>query len=202
MTSTRDESSPAWCRRLLADLDEADRRATALVKGVQLTALNWRPTPGEWSVGQCIEHLCISNDVYVPPMAAALERKPRGFTNEITPGWFGRWFIRTYIEPSDTSWRRRAPNKIAPPTAPVDSAILDRFLTGNADGRTLIQRAAGYDINKVRFRNPFVPLILFTIGTGMLVLVRHQHRHLLQAERVKQRQIHVGSPRGIAQLEM
>jgi hypothetical protein len=29
-----------------------------------------------------------------------------------------------------------------------------------------------------------VPVIYFTVGSGLVILVRHQHRHLLQAERV------------------
>jgi hypothetical protein len=32
--------------------------------------------------------------------------------------------------------------------------------------------------------NPFVPLVRFTVGTGVEIVWRHQHRHLLQAERV------------------
>jgi hypothetical protein len=29
-----------------------------------------------------------------------------------------------------------------------------------------------------------VPLVRFTVGTGLQIIARHNHRHLLQAERV------------------
>jgi len=49
----------------------------------------------------------------------------------------------------------------------------------------LVQDASDYDVNRIRFKNPFVPLLRFTVGTGLEILSKHQDRHLLQAERVK-----------------
>ena len=48
-----------------------------------------------------------------------------------------------------------------------------------------MRRAAGYDVNHVRFRNPFIPLLRFSVGTGLELHSSHERRHLLQAERVK-----------------
>ena len=178
--------SPAWLDRLLAELDKSDLRATTLARGMSAEQLNWKPTPYEWSVGQCLDHLCEANEVYVKPMAAALEGKPEGHAATITPGWFGRWFIRAYIEPSAVTRRGRAPKKIAP-ASQVPASVLDRFLQTNEQARAFVRRAARYDVNRLRFRNPFVRGIRFTVGTGLEILVRHQWRHLLQAERVKER---------------
>jgi hypothetical protein len=52
--------------------------------------------------------------------------------------------------------------------------------------RELIRRASSYDVNRIRFRNPFVPLLRFTVGTGLEIITKHEDRHLLQAERLKQ----------------
>ena len=35
-------------------------------------------------------------------------------------------------------------------------------------------------------KNPFIPLLRFTVGTGLEIVPKHQLRHLLQVERVKQ----------------
>ena len=121
----------------------------------------------------------------LPPIAKALEGRAPAPVEEIVPGWFGRWFIRTAIEPSTQRRRNKAPGKIAP--APlVDVDVVDRFLRSNVALRELVRRASPYDVNRIRFRNPFLPLIRFTIGTGFEIVWRHQQRHLLQAERVTQ----------------
>jgi hypothetical protein len=175
---------PAWRSRLLAEFDAADAHATALAGSLSADQLNWRQRPSEWSVGQCLDHLRAANALYAPAMAEALNGRPQAVVQEITPGWFGRWFIRSYIEPSETTKKARAPGKIAPVTR-VDSTILDRFLDSNRALRSLVARASRHDVNRIRFRNPFVPVIRFTVGTGFEILSKHQRRHLLQAERIR-----------------
>jgi hypothetical protein len=71
------------------------------------------------------------------------------------------------------------------PVSEVDRSVLDGFLESNQGARELVQRAANYDVNRIRFRNPFLPLIYFTLGTGFEILWKHQARHLLQAERIR-----------------
>ena len=63
--------------------------------------------------------------------------------------------------------------------------MLDQFLSSNDIARRFIDKAARYDVNRVRFPNPFVSVIRFTIGTGLEILTKHEDRHLLQAERVR-----------------
>lgn len=147
--------------------------------------LNWKPDPGAWSIGQCLEHLYITNEVYCQSISKSLAGHPIRVVEEIRPGWFGRWFIRNYIEPSSRTKRARAPKKIKP-GANIDSSILDRFLDSNRRARELVHRARNYDVNRIRFENPFVSLIRFTVGTGFEILSKHEQRHLLQAERVRQ----------------
>ena len=178
--------TPPWSVRIRSELDSADARAISLARGLSVAQLNWRPRPDVWSVGQCLEHLCMSNEVYIAPMLEALGTRPAGAVNEITPGWFGRWFIRKFIEPTTQTTRARAPRKIAPVAKAIDASILDRFIASNAGVRDVIARAEGHDVNRVRFKNPFAPVIRFTVGTGLQIIARHNHRHLLQAERVTQ----------------
>jgi hypothetical protein len=167
------------------DLQACDRRAIDLAWRLSFAQLTWKPSPDKWSIGQCLEHLAQSNEVYLPPIARALEGRTPSPVDTVTPGWFGRWFIRAYIEPSPQTKRARAPRKSNPGPS-VDPKILDRFLRSNEATRDLIRRASAYDVNRVRFVNPFVPVIRFTVGTGLTIIPAHERRHLLQAERVRQ----------------
>ena len=185
MALRADLSLPAWSVRLIDELDATDRRVNDLARGLSREQLNWKPAEDVWSVGQCLQHLCAANEVYLPAIANALVNRRPSPVQDITPGWFGRWFIRTYIEPSSRSKRARAPAKIAPGQK-IDDSILDRFLRSNDVARDLIRRAGAYNVNRIRFGNPFIPLLRFTVGTGLEIVWRHQRRHLLQAERIKQ----------------
>src|SRR5215831_14825679 len=116
-----------WSNQLLTELDSIDRRTRDLTSGLSVEQLNWRPATGAWSIGQCLEHLCLGNEIYLPAIAAALVDKPASAVQEITLGWFARWFMRSYIEPSPTTKRGSAPRKIVPASC-VPLSVIDRFL--------------------------------------------------------------------------
>jgi hypothetical protein len=185
MTTQLDEASAPWSRRLISELNAADARAVALARALTPQQLNWKRNSGEWSIGQCLEHLYITNEVYCQSISNSLAGHQARVVEEIRPGWFGRWFIRNVIEPSSKTRRWRAPKKIKPP-ANIDASILDRFLDSNRRARELVHRARNYDVNRIRFENPLVPLIRFTVGTGLEIVSKHEQRHLLQGERIRQ----------------
>jgi hypothetical protein len=171
--------------RLISELEVADLRAKSVTKGLTSEQLNWQPGQGAWSIGQCLEHLQITNEVYAQAISAALEGQQHTTVQEVSLGWFSRWFIRNYIAPNPEGARARAPKKIEP-ARNVEPFILDTFLRSNQAARGLVRRASNYDVNRIRFKNPFVPLMRFTVGTGLEIVAKHQCRHLLQAEGVRQ----------------
>lgn len=185
LANDRIAALPEWSRRLIAELDEADRRAERLVRGLSATQLNWSPAPTAWSVGQCLEHLAAGTEAYLPPIADALRGQSTSRTSDVTPGWLSRQFIQRYIAESPAAKKAKAPGKIQPPSR-VDPSVLERYLRSTAAARDMIARASDYDVNRIRFRNPFVSLIRFTVGTGLEIIAKHQGRHLRQAERVRE----------------
>lgn len=185
MSTPADSSSPAWAQRLVSELAAADRRAERAAKGLSPEQLNWRSRPDAWSVGQCLEHLRITNEVYLPAISIALEGRQRSAVREITLGRFSHWFIRNYVAPNPGGARARAFKKIEP-AKQVDPASLEAFLRGNQIVRELVARASAYDVNRIRFKNPFIPILRFTVGTGLEIVTQHQSRHLLQSEGVRQ----------------
>lgn len=174
---------PAWSLRLISELDAADRRAELVAKGLNSEQLNWKPRPDAWSVGQCLEHLRITNEVYLPAISLALEGRQRVKVQDVNLSWLSHWFIRNYIAPNPGT-RARAPKKIEP-AKEVQPLILQAFLRSNEAARQLVRKASEFDVNRIRFKNPFIPLLRFTVGTGLEIVAKHESRHLLQAEGVR-----------------
>ena len=174
----------AWHVRLLEDLKASDEAAGRLTNGLTEEQLNWPAVPGSWSIGQCLEHLSITNEAYLPAITAALQEKSDAPVAQIVPGWFAGWFIRNFVEPSPQTKRVSAPSKIRPASR-VGLTVLDRFLSGNLAVRNLIADARNKDVNHIRFWNPFLKGIRFTVGTGLEIIAAHERRHLSQAERIR-----------------
>jgi hypothetical protein len=68
----------------------------------------------------------------------------------------------------------------------VEPKVLETFLRTNHASRELVRRASVYDVNGIRYKNPFIPLLRFTVGAGLEIIAKHEGRHLLQAEDVRQ----------------
>jgi hypothetical protein len=184
MDPTTHGTLPAWSQRLISELEIADSRAERLARTLSREQINWRPAPGVWSIGQCLEHLRIGNEIYLPAISSSLEGREQSPVQDVILSAISRWFIHNYIGPS-IGTRAKAPRKIRPASA-LETSVLDAFLHTNQTARALISRASAYDVNRIRFKNPFVPLLRFTVGTGLEIVSQHECRHLLQAERVRE----------------
>jgi hypothetical protein len=67
----------------------------------------------------------------------------------------------------------------------VEPIILESFLRSAEAARALVRQASNYDVNRIRYKNPFIPLLRFTVGAGLEIIAKHADRHLLQAETVR-----------------
>ena len=180
------ESLPDDLQELLRALDENDRRAEDLVRDLDDERLNWRPDERSWSIAQCLDHLNVASRTYLGPMREALEkarRKGAGRRGPIQPGLLERWFIASMEPPPKR--KLPAPKKIVPAARKPGDEVMADWRRIQAEVKDLLREAAGTDLNRTRFVNPFIPLIRFSVGAGFRVIAAHQRRHLWQAERVK-----------------
>lgn len=179
---------PDEVRRILDDLETNERRAAALVADLGPEALNWRPDDRSWSTAQNLDHLNATTRVYLTALRPALEearRKGRTRRGPIRPGWFERWFLAG-LEPPPKR-KVPAPKNIIPAFQGDKEALLAEFRRGHAELAELLRASAGLDLGGIRFRNPFLPLLRFTVGTGFLGLPAHERRHFWQAEQLRKR---------------
>lgn len=179
-------SLPPEISNLLADLTAADRRAEELVADLTDAQANWRPSEAAWSIAQCLDHLAVTHQVYLAALEPVIERAlSRGGkrTGPIAPNAFERWFIAN-LEPPPKR-RMPAPRKIVPAARLGRAEVLAKFLASQERVRALLGRAAGLDLNRTRFSNPFFRFWRMRAGSAFLALAAHGRRHLWQAQRVR-----------------
>ena len=183
-----DGNLPADVQNLHDQLDAAEREAQALVAGLAEEQGTWRSQAGSWSIAECLDHLATANRVYLlamqePANRARARRQYR--CRPVKPGSIGRLFVRM-LEPPPTWWSRlKAPRSIRPRAAPSFAEALAGFVASHADVRAFLSAHADLDLTGIRFPNPFVRGIRFSIATGLHVITAHERRHLWQAWRVR-----------------
>jgi len=172
---------------VIEDLLDLDRHYAAFVQNYSREQLNWRPANGAWSVAQCIQHVARVNEIYLSTIKAATARDHgRSGSKEPlqTAGWFSARFLKS-VSPEGKP-KLPAPRMARPslesPTDPVRE--LQKLQGTHAEIREMLTSSQQPDLNRLRFRSPFIPLIHFTVASGILIMAAHGRRHLLQAERV------------------
>lgn len=177
---------PEDLQAIVKELDRTDEEAHQLISGLSEAQLNWQPGSGVWSVAQCLDHLGQINSVYTGALRAAVRHVGRNSTamyEPIQPGWFGRWFINAMEPPPRRKFK--SPAKGRPGARKSGEEVLSAFIASHDELRRLIHEAREVNLNRVRFKNPFVSLLRFTVGTGILVIGAHDRRHLWQAGQVR-----------------
>lgn len=145
---------------------------------------NWRQAPERWSVGQCVEHLNITTERYLPVLTQKVsEARARGLVGgpPFTMGLLERAFFWMLEPPVKT--RVKAPKAFhAPPDLPVEATIA-RWRTLHAQLADCIRSADGVTIGSIKVRSQFGP-VSFTLGGTFSILLAHERRHTWQAREV------------------
>lgn len=176
---------PADLQSVLNELDRTDEEARQLVSDLSGAQINWRPSPTAWSVAQCLAHLGQMNSVLTAALRTAVRQASKNSVmprRPIQPGWFGRWFISQMEAPPRR--KMKTPRQGIPEAHKNGEEILRAFMAAHDELRSLIHDARDLDLNRIRFRNPFIGLLRYSVGTALLVIGAHDRRHLWQASQV------------------
>jgi hypothetical protein len=174
--------------RALAERVEAARaRARAVAGGLSKAQLDWRPGPDRWGVGQCLEHLLVSNERLEPSvreqLAALRARGGPAVYQGWKPGIRGGFLIRA-IDPA-TGKRKLRTGRVFQPGPEARAGVLQALEQSLDSLLVLIRSGDGLDLTRARVRSPMTRLITYHLGDAMTIMVVHLPRHLDQAERVK-----------------
>jgi hypothetical protein len=97
-----------------------------------------------------------------------------------------RRLVCNYLEPpAHPIFKSRAPKKIRPRAAPPLKDAFAFFLSSHGEILGFLGKYAAIDLAGVRFPNPFVRGVRFSLATGLHVLAAHERRHLWQAWNVR-----------------
>ena len=182
--SSRNDYTTLSPAELLAGLGEVARETEASFGGLDARRLNWRPSAERWSVGQCFEHLLITNGLMIRATDDALGSGSRTVWQRlpVLPGMLGRALIRS--QTPGAARKYKAPPSAKPATSDIASDIIPRFL---AQHRELVTRLAALDeahAARTIMASPFLKVITYSVLDGFRLLLAHDRRHFEQARRV------------------
>jgi hypothetical protein len=177
--------------RAIAHFEEMQRRLHRLADSLPAERWNVRSVPTGWSVAECVGHLNLTAQAYLPLLREGLDRAralggpaPARYRMDLVGA-----IISRAAGPLPRLGRYRF-GRGKSPAAFVPSGVLPReHLLAEFDRLqeaqiALVREGDGLPLGRVKIPSPFAPRARYNLYSCFVILPRHQQRHLEQAERV------------------
>ncbi len=180
--------------RQLASIAEdfAGVRSTFAALDARVSDADWarRPAPAEWSVAECVAHLNLTSAAMVPRSRAAIDGAPVMPEGEVRAyrGLFLGRLLAAMMGPVRMFGGLKI-GKVAtpPPFVPGSelprASVCEAFHRWQEEELQLVRQSDGRAIDRVRIASPFRAGAYYDGYSALLILSRHEMRHLVQAER-------------------
>lgn len=169
---------------LETELSEATDQARTLVDSTDGRLFTVRPNPQSWSAAECIAHLSISTELFLPALREAIDdarRRNVAANGEPSMDLLGR-ILRWFLEPPIRQRvKTRAP--FVPKSTRAKAEAFGEFSAGQAKLLDLLREARSLDLKKIKIVSPFDKRVRFNLYSAFRIVAAHQRRHLWQASR-------------------
>jgi len=166
-----------------AQLEAASSRAQQIVGNLPPALLGRRPDQHSWSVAECLAHLSLTTDGYLPAIRQALEegrsRHLLQSEGKFRMGISAR-ILAWWLEPP-YRLKSRTPAAFVPGVEDPAAALPD-FLHRQQQLLILLAQADGLALDRLRITSPFARQVRYNVYAAFCLIAAHERRHLWQAE--------------------
>jgi DinB family protein len=160
--------------------------AKKLTSNLSEAQLNWRTHSSCWSVAQCLQHIVLGHQAYLPPIDASIKQaREQQFVGSgpFKYGWFGNWFARSLDAPP--KFKMKNPKVITPPRDLAGGKAVADFDRVHEELLRRVYEVNGIDLRRAKMTSPFLRLLRLSLGQAFAVLTAHARRHVWQAWQVR-----------------
>lgn len=179
----------ATAQSLLQELLKLTDTSTSLVKqfkSMTPSQLNYKNTEREWSILECIEHLNLYGEFYLPEIEKQISARHSTNASAIfRSGFLGNYFANLMNVNHGKLKKMKSPKDKNPRGSKLSVLVLERFLKQQELLKSLLVNASDVDLTKTKTAISLTPLIRLRLGDTFRFFIYHIERHVLQANRVK-----------------
>jgi hypothetical protein len=170
---------------MLRELAAVGREAQEVFGRLSAAQLNWKPSAGQWSVGQCFDHLIVTNQTFIPDIerVAAGTYKSSLWARVSPLSGFFAGFILKSLDP-EKGRKTKAPRVFEPASSNVGADVIGRFAGHQLELAEKMRATAGADLRRTMVTSPVSPVATYSLLDAYRIVVAHERKHFEQARRV------------------
>ena len=159
-------------------------------------ALNWKSKPERWSILECIEHLNRYGDFYLPEIDRRLLNARSVAAGAVfSSGILGNYFAKSML-PREQLNKMNTFQSMNPSGSDLDRSVLVKFLKQQQRMIELLRRARQVDLTRTKTSISISNWIKLRLGDTFRVVIYHNQRHIVQAQKAREQQKTVVSKQG------
>ncbi|WP_025666369.1 DinB family protein [Aquimarina megaterium] len=173
-------------KELLQDLVERTRKninEAEKYNQLPIEKLNWRNTPESWSILECLEHLNLYGDFYLPEIENRMLTSKRKNVPVFTSGLLGNYFAKMMLPREKLNTMKTFKDK-DPINSDLDKRCIDRFIAQQHKTLELLDMARNKDLSKIKTSISISKWITLKLGDTFRVLIYHNQRHIAQCNKI------------------
>lgn len=149
-----------------------------------LNTLTWKVNPESWSILECLEHLNLYGDFYLPEIANKIKRSTSSNEEKFNPGFLGNYFAKSMLPKEKLNKMKTFKDK-NPLHAKLDKSVIEKFINQQTELLKLLNQAKNVSLNKVKIATSISRFIQLKLGDTFRFFINHQIRHMKQIENVQ-----------------
>lgn len=156
------------------------------LKNNDLQTLTWKENPTSWSILECLEHLNLYGDFYLPQIETKIRNSKTKSETEFKSGILGSYFSKSML-PKEKLNRMKTFKDKNPLNSSLDKSTIDKFINQQTELLDLLNKSRNVSLNKVKIETSISSLLKLKLGDTFQFFVNHIIRHLSQIERVQEK---------------
>ena len=156
-----------------------------ILETLDLNTLTWKENKISWSILECLEHLNLYGEFYLPQIENKIKNTNTKSETDFNSGILGNYFAKSMLPKKGLNKMKTFKNK-NPINADLDKAVIQKFILQQMKLLNLLNQSRNVSLNKVKIQTSISSFINLKLGDTFQFLINHIVRHLNQIERIQE----------------
>ena len=148
--------------------------------------LNFKLDKASWSIGQCIDHIIVTNELYFKIIEQINQGAYQTFwlgRVPFIPKLFGGIILKS-VQPETIKKKQKTFPVFEPSQSEISADILSRFKMMQLQLKAYLSEISPSNYSRI-ISSPVASYVVYSLKDAIEIIIAHEERHFLQAQAVK-----------------
>ena len=144
--------------------------------------LNWKLNQESWSPLECLQHLNLTLNFYIPEIKKRIESSSIPSSNSFKGSYLGNRFASSML-PKEKMKKVNTFKKVNPINSELNKEnVIGTFIHHQKQLLELLNKAKDKNLTKIK-TSTLLPLLKLRLGNTLQLVTYHNERHIMQAKK-------------------